>query len=151
MAVVKNYDLKYHNHVIIGGVRIGGYGDDAALEYEYGGDQFEDIVGADGEVTVSALNDNRMYVTITLMETSASVKDLEMLRKIQRSAARVGAIPPMPYNHVDHIRGDTITSAYAVFMDLPAPTKARTAGTREFRILLPYSAEDAVQAALNFL
>lgn len=149
--IVKNYDLKFHNIITFGGIQLGGFGEDSAVEYEYPSDQFEDVVGADGEVTVSSLNDNRVYATITLMETSASFRELDALRKSQMAAARRGPILPLPWLHVDRVRGDTIADAFGVFMDRATPSKGRTAGERQFRILLPFAAEDMVQGALNFI
>ena len=37
----------------VGGIIIGGFGDDGGVEFEMGADVGEDTVGADGEVTFS--------------------------------------------------------------------------------------------------
>ena len=147
--IVKNYDLKNHNTVTIGGVLIGGYGEDGGIEYEYDSDQFEYVVGADGEVTVSAQNNFAMIVTVTLMETSKSISELEGLRRTQLAAAAIGPILPMPWLHIDRRQLDSVVEAQAVFLDRPAPSKTRNAGERQFRILLPYAAGTMLQGLGN--
>lgn len=149
--VVKNYDLKHHNLVSLGGILIGGYGEDGGIEYEYDSDQFEYVVGADGEVTVSAQNNNAVIVTITLMETSKTISELETLRKSQLIQAQIGPIPPLPWLHSDRRQGDKILEATAVFLDRPAPSKTRNAGERQYRLLLPYAAGSMLQGLGNII
>lgn len=151
MKVVKNYDLKHHNIITLGGLRFGGFGEDGGVEYEYDSDVFEYVSGADGQVTVSDQNNEIMIATITLMETSKSISEMERLRDLQRKAARRGPIPPLPFIHIDIVQGDKIADTYAVFLDRPTPSKARSAGERQYRILLPYAAEAMEQGLLNIL
>jgi hypothetical protein len=138
---LKTYNLKAGNLVIIGGIVVGGYGKDGGLAYEYAADRYQDDNGADGQTTVSVLNDNRVYVTITLMENSPAYKELAAIQRLQEAqAATPLGVLPLPYLHTDMNNGDAIASGYAVFLTKPAPSKSRTVGEIEFKILLPSAA-----------
>lgn len=144
---VKNYNFKDGNLIIIGGERVGGFAEDGGIEYELAADTYEDVNGADGITTISQLNDPRMYATITLMETSKSYRVLANLWRIQKEQL---IKLPMPMIHKDIINGDETKEVQAIFMAPPVPSKARTAGEREFRILLPNGVDFMQLGANNF-
>lgn len=136
---LKNYDFKDGNILIIGTDRVGGFGADGGIEYEFASSIYEDESGADGQVTVSQLHDYRMYATVTVMETSASYRVLMTALTAQR---RQLVKTPFPFAHRDQINGDQILVTTCVFLDWPTPSKSRVAGEREFRILLPDGAKN---------
>lgn len=151
LAPLKTYNLKDQQVLIIGGVLVGGYGKEGGVAYEYPSDRYQDDVGADGQATVSRLNDERVYVTLTLMENSPAVKELRALQVLQEFQAKTPAgVLPLPYLHQDLANGDTISSAHCVFLTQPAPSKARTVGEVEFKLLLPNAADDMVLAVASF-
>jgi hypothetical protein len=143
---LKTYDLK-KNILIVGGYDISGFGEDGGISYELGADRFEPTVGADGEVTVSANNNNSMVATIKLMETSKAYKVLADLQTAQEDEE--GALPALPYLHRDPINGDKVSDRFAVFLNKPAPSKGKKVGEREFRILLPNAAKEMVLGGNN--
>lgn len=146
--LLKSYDLGTVQ-LIIGGIPIGGYGEDGGLEYEQSSALFEFNVGATGLVTASRLNDDLVFAIITVMETSASYRNLG--RIMQAQAALPGVIVPLAYLMFDPLTGDTIASAFVVFDTRPNMTKGRTAGERVFRVALPGAGANAVFGALNLI
>ena len=83
------------------------------------------------------INNYAMYVNITVMETSKSYRDLADLYTTQ---ATQRPIERLNYLHEDELNGDKVTDQYAAFVQIPAPSKARAAGERVFRLLLPNAA-----------
>lgn len=145
----KNYNFKDGNILIIGTEFVGGYGEDGGIEYEYPSDRYEDVNGADGVTTVSKLNDDRVYVNITVMETSKSYRVLANLQKTQEAQL---IHTPLPFIHNDQINGDNVADSYCLFKTKPAPSKARTAGERVFQLMLPKGAGNSLAlGSLNFL
>lgn len=137
LEVPKFYNFKA-NRLLIGGFEIGGFDDEGGIEYELGDDIHRHVSTSDGETVVSRVNDPRITATVTLKETSAGYKKLFGLLRAQ--VAVEDALLPLPYLHLDPINGDIVTSSHIVFLNHPAPSKARDAGSREFQILLPYAA-----------
>jgi hypothetical protein len=136
---IKTYDLA-SVYLIIGGYRIGGYGEEGGIEFEYGADIGETKVGADGQATFSRNNNDSMIVTITVMETSKSYKDLAALMQAQIDAETIEALA---FLMEDEINGDKIRAAYATFLTRPTPNKGRTVGERAFKVFLPNAATEA--------
>lgn len=144
--VARVYDLRNGNIIQLGGIRLGGFGETAAISYEYRSDLMEDLVSADGYVTVSNLNDYRMIATLTMMETSKSYAQVALLMAAQQATIRAGGqIPILAFKHQDKLNGDEVTSNQAIFLIRPSQTKERTAGEREFQILLPYAGDPLKQ------
>lgn len=143
---LRNYNFKDGNILVLGGEKIGGFGEDGGVEYELASDTYEDVNGADSITTISQLNDPRMYANITVMETSSSYRVLFGLWKTQKEQL---IKQPMPFLHKDIINGDSTKAVTAVFMAPPVPSKARTAGERVFRILLPDGVDLMVLGANN--
>lgn len=143
---LKSYDLS-KILLIVGGYDISGFGEDGGVTFEIPSARYEDTVGADGEVAVSANNDNRMYAVINVMETSKAYKTLADLQKDQE--AEDGALPALAFLMRDPINGDEVSDRYAAFMTKPAPSKGKKVGSREFRILLPNAAKGMILGANN--
>lgn len=148
LSAVKNYNFKDGTILTIGPVIVGGYASDGGVEYEFSSDIYEHESGADGQVTVSQLNDFRMIATVTLKETSASYGALFNLVTAQRAQLRK---TPLPYTHTDQLNGDVVVAGTAIFLNWPAPSKARVAGERVFRILLPDGAKNFQGGQLNLI
>lgn len=148
MSALRTYNLKLVT-LIVGSNIITGYGDDGGIEFEVASDIFDDSVGADGEVTASYNNDQRVYATITMKENSEGCRLLDEAMRAQITAARSGAIPSLRFYMRDPINGDEISTNNAAFKTRPGPSKAKAAGTREFVILLPDGADDTLLLSPN--
>lgn len=125
-------------------IRITGFGVDSVAEFERPSDIIEDDVTADGQVVVSYTNDNRMYVTITLLETSLAYKQLADKFNVQNAQ---DTLLPMKFLMIDLTNGDRVGEQFAVFKKMPVPTKGRKASERQFQILLPNAGENAIFGA----
>lgn len=136
------YDLRNGNTISLNGIKLGGFGETAAVSYEFVNDRAEHMAGADGIVVISNTNDDRLVATLTFMETSKSYAYVYGLYVAQQAAIRAGQrIPTLAYYHEDRINGDRVSAPDAVFITVPGPTKEKTAGEREFTILLPYAGD----------
>lgn len=136
---LKTYDLK-SVYLIIGGYRIGGYGAEGGIEFEFGAPIGEPTIGADGAAVFSRNNDDSMTCRITVLETSKSYRDLATLMAAQREEAPIEALN---FLMRDDINGDQVKDQYATFMERPAPSKAKKAGERVFVLFLPNAASTA--------
>ena len=150
MSVVpsKTYDLN-SVFIVLGGQRIDGFGETDVISFEMASDVFEDSASADGRVVVSKLNDARVYAEITVSEMSRGYRVLGEL--LDEQIATEGALPNLSFLMQDAINGDTISDRQAVFIARPGPGKARTAGERVFRILLPNAADQIRYGANNLV
>jgi len=80
--------------VSVAGIPLTGYADGEFLTIQFETDAFDDVVGADGEVTRSKTMDYRATATIKLMQTSDSNDLLSALYNTDRAApngAGIGA------------------------------------------------------------
>lgn len=134
---LKTYDLN-EVFLLVGGRRIGGYGEDGGIEFELAADRGEVAVGADGQVTFSRTNNNLVMCNITVMETSKSYRDLADLYTTQAAEAPIEALD---FLCEDEINGDKVQDQYATFVQVPVPSKGRVAGERVFRLALPNAAD----------
>lgn len=137
---VKTYDLT-KVFLIVGGYRIGGFGESGGIEIEWSSGVAEPTVGADGEAAISRTNDNSAKVTITVMETSKSYRDLAELYQAQKGQ---DAVQRLEFLCEDTISGDKVTDQFAVFTAMPGISKARKVGERKFELFLPNALENAV-------
>jgi len=136
---LKTYDLQ-SVYLTLGGYRIGGYGEDGGIEFEYSADIGELKTGADGQSVFSRINNPAMLCTITVMETSLSYKQLANLMQAQ---AALEQIERLEFSMEDEINGDKVTEQYATFIARPVPSKGKAAGERQFKIALPNAATTA--------
>lgn len=154
MSTLQGQLLKSYNfgimQLVVGGIPINGYDDDGGIEFEQGADLFEKTVGADGAPTYSLLNDDTVQAIVTLKETSAGYTALAALMTAQVIAASTaGFIAPVPFLMLDITTGDTIATAFCVFMARPNMSKGRVAQAREFRIDLVGAGATAIYGAAN--
>lgn len=92
MPEFNNYSFANVN-VIFGILEIQGFADgDDVVDIEPEADQFLDLAGAKGDVARSQTNDNRCTVTVKLLQTSSSNKDLMNVHNLDRETG-VGAAP----------------------------------------------------------
>ena len=148
---LKTYNIA-GNTVILQGYDLGGYGEDGGLEYEFAEDIGEMTVGALGDSVFSFNYNDLMYVNITVLETTKTYRDLFTLMSVQMEALRNGLpITPLSYYHADASNGDVVKSAFAVFVQRPAPSKSRTVSERVFRLALPNAGESLVLGQNNLI
>lgn len=92
MADFKNFSFKNLN-VIFGINEIEGFAEgDDVVSIEYDADQFTKLVGAKGDVTRTQTSDNSCTITIKLLQTSKSNKDLMTQFNIDRETGS-GVLP----------------------------------------------------------
>jgi hypothetical protein len=133
---LKTYDLNAV-YLLIGGYQIGGYGADGGIEVEWTSPIGEMTIGADGLGTFSRNNDASASVTITVMETSRSYRDLATLMQAQDAEESISALG---FLLRDEVNGDEIAEEYPVFTDRPGVSKTKKAGERVFKLNLPSAA-----------
>jgi hypothetical protein len=121
--------------VLIGGVRMQGFGPDDMISLEPDGELATSQQGADGEVTISRHPMPPHKGKITFMETSTSNALMMALLVIQRSV-EAGSV--LPFALTDPSTNETVMAAELAFSTLPAITKGKEAGTREWGFILPY-------------
>lgn len=127
----------------VGPVRLSEWGPDGTITIDPQSDEVESALSGDGLAHYSDLNDRRLRVTVDLMIKSYAREALDALVVAQRAARRPpqGAtpiIPPLPFYFWNPSTGEKITSPYSVFIQVPGPTAAKTEGTRQYVIELPY-------------
>ena len=125
----------------IGPVKLGGYGDDGGLEFEWMEALGEMSVGADGHTVYSFNNNNVLFCTITLKETSSAYTQLAALMQTHLTAIRAGTgnvvARTSPFQMNCPNTGDVVASGVVYFLQRPAQTKAKGVSERVFRIALP--------------
>ncbi len=146
--LAKSYDLG-SVILVVGGVPLGGHGADGGVVVEPNADLFEMAVGATGLTTFSKLNDDVLMATITVKDTSLAYATLAGFMKIQQLTPLL--IAPLAFLLVDPGNGDTVNSAFCVFMRLPTVSKLRVASEREFLVALPGAAASAVFGVANVI
>lgn len=91
----KIYDSKAVSMVFMGILIEGGYAEDEFLTIEQDSDDFEDVVGCDGEVTRSKTNDGRATVFVKLMQSATINAALSALNNIDKTAGNGAGVGPM--------------------------------------------------------
>jgi hypothetical protein len=147
--IAKSYDLS-KVILVVGGVPIGGYGEDGGIEIEPIAPIHEVSVGADGLTVASKTNNTDARASITLSEMSAGYLALAALMKLQELNP-LPVLIPLPFLLVDPSNGDQISSAFVIFLDRPTITKNRTAGQRVFTLHLPGAAISATYGVANVI
>jgi len=117
--------------VAYGPVLLGsGQADGEFLRVEQEADDFEDVVGAGGEVVRSKTNDRRATITLVLLQTAAENDLLSAISNIQRETG-LGSEPLL----VKDNNGRAIYKAeQAWIMRAPDASFDRTATSREWAI-----------------
>jgi hypothetical protein len=110
-----------------------GLGDDEFCRVEQESDDTEDVVGVDGEVTVSRTNDRRATITFLVMSSSISNDGLTTLSNLVKTApGMAGGVHPVVIRDPN---GRTIMEgANAWIRRAPDRSFARTANVNEWQI-----------------
>lgn len=128
----KTYDAKEVS-VIVGGIQIdSGFADGEFCRIEQETDDFDDVVGTDGEVTRSKTYDRRANVTILVMQSSKSNQALSALSNLDRTAPNGAGIVPVM---VRDRNGDSLYESQHGWIKRPPDVSFdRTATPREWLI-----------------
>jgi len=139
-----SYILKVYNSdeviVTFGPIIIqNGLADGEFLKIEGEADTTEEVVGTDGEVAVSRINDSRATATILLMQTSEHNDQLSVFENLCRNAkGMVGAIQPFA---ILDLNGRTkLFGANSWVQKAPDRSWDRTATTNEWTIRIAHLA-----------
>lgn len=118
--------------VTIAGILIGGFADGQFIQIEKDTQDFQDVVGTDGEVVRSKSNDKRATVTISLIQTSASNQLLSALLAADKASANGAGVGPLLIR--DRSGTSLFTAENAWISKSPSVTFDRTATSREWEI-----------------
>jgi hypothetical protein len=88
------YDPNEITLVVCGIPISGGFAEDTFIEVQQDSDDFEDVVGVDGDVTRSKTNDHRATITVTLMQSSNDNLLLSAIANIDRRAGNGAGVGP---------------------------------------------------------
>lgn len=125
---VHTYNLK-HCTILCDGVPVTGFADGDAVTVEPESNIWEDVVGADGEVTRAATNDRRASITFTLKDTSSFNKFLRQKVKLAQTA---GNGDVFSFFLKDLNTGEQVVSAQTWVKTDPGVTKGRESSDREW-------------------
>jgi len=123
--------------IIIGGRRITGFDDDAVVDLTHVSDAVESTVGADGEVSLSVINDDRMECVISVKENSRGARILGELYSAQKMQR--GNYPGLTFRYSNGNTGEKVSEQSAIFLAAPQMTVAKAAGARAWKLLLPHA------------
>lgn len=129
--MAKYFDPSQFN-IVFGGVTMQGFSESTMAKFEFDGQNFDDVVGVDGEVSRSKNMDRRAKLTVSLMQTSPTNDLLSAFYAAGRigvNGADVAAV------RVEDLNGRlVIAGAEAWIMDTPKPTWGKTATEYEWVI-----------------
>ena len=120
----------------------GGFADGEFVSWAWDSNVADDVVGTDGEVSVSVNNDARATVTLKLMQTSALNRVLVQLMNLRRRGG--GALGVGPFALVVGNTGETLVAPESWVMKAPDGSLDRTATSREWQIRLANADYDYV-------
>lgn len=112
----------------------GGFASDEFVSWSWDSNIANDVVGVDGEVSVSTNNDARATVTLKLMQTSDLNRVLAQLGNLKRRGG--GALGIGPFALVVGGTGETLTAPESWIMKWPDGALGGSAGPREWQIRL---------------
>jgi hypothetical protein len=112
----------------------GGFAEGEFVSWSWDSNVADDVVGTDGEVSVSVNNDARATVTIKLMQTSPLNRVLVQLMNLRRRGG--GALGIGPFALVVGHTGETLVAPESWVMKAPDGSLDATATTREWQIRL---------------
>jgi len=123
-----NYSFTNVN-VIFGILEVQGFAEgDDVVNIVFDTEQFTDIAGAKGDVTRTQTNDNRATVTVKLLQTSQSYKELMALYNIDReTGANV-----LPLVVINKETGETFVGNNSWIQKVPDITRGQNANSVEF-------------------
>lgn len=126
--------------ITVGGLRMDGFGQNDAMTVEFADDVLTDIVGADGQAAVSRINDGRMRIGLTFLQTSGAIPLMQSFLEAQhglRAGIAPTVIAPIPFFYLHPPTGCRIASAYTLFMNRIAPGIGKGIQEVQYRLLLP--------------
>ena len=128
MANFGNYSFTNVN-VIFGILEVQGFAEgDDVVNINFDTEQFTDVAGAKGDVTRTQTNDNRATVTVKLLQTSASYKELMALYNLDReTGANV-----LPLVVINKETGETFVGNNAWIQKSPDVVRGQNANAVEF-------------------
>lgn len=138
------YDLR-NVLLTIGGIPMGAYGNNDAAILEWADDIKYSQVSADGQPVVSRVNDPRLFINLTFMQTSGSIPVLQAFQDAQDGLSTGIAPPiiaPLPLTLLNFTTGDFCFSVETVFMNRIAPPHGKSVGEVGYRVLLPQPTYD---------
>jgi hypothetical protein len=129
-----NYSFTNVN-VIYGILELQGFAEgDDVVNITFNSDQFQTVVGAKGDVTRSQSNDNSALVTIKLLQTSQSYKDLMLLFNIDRETG--AGVLPLTVNNKE--TGETFIGNNAWIVKTPDLVRGQNANAMEFTFAVDF-------------
>ena len=119
--------------IVVCGIPIeGGFADGTFIEVDQDANDFDDIVGTDGDVTRSKTNDRRGTITITLMQSSESNALLSALSNVDRSKSNGAGVGPLL---IKDNQGTTFFAGeHSWIQKPPAAAFGKTAGPRAWLV-----------------
>lgn len=128
MPTFNNYTFSNVN-VIFGILELEGYADgDDVVDVDFDVEQFTKLVGAKGDVARSQTNDNSCTVTVKLLQTSLSNKELTVLYNLDRETGAAAA--PLIIN--DKETGETYVVNNAWIQKFPKVTRGQGINSMEW-------------------
>lgn len=112
----------------------GGLADGEFVSWSWDSNVADDVVGTDGEVSVSVNNDARATVTLKLMQTSDLNRVLVQLMNLRRRGG--GALGIGPFALMVGHTGETLVAPESWILKPPDGSLDRTATAREWQIRL---------------
>lgn len=132
MAGFKVYDPEKVSIIICGIPISGGYADGSFIEIEQDSNDFNDVVGTDGEVTRSKSNDRRATIRVRLMQSASANNALSALNALDKKAGNGAGVGP---SMIRDKQGTTLFAASKSWIAKPpAVTFDRTATERVWEI-----------------
>jgi len=131
---MKNYDASEVS-LIVGAIEIdSGRAKGPFVRVEMESDDFDDDVGADGEVVRWKTHDRRATVTVTLMASSASNQALSALSNLDRLTPNGAGVVPFL---LEDRNGDTVLESLECWVKKQPPVEyGAEPGTREWVLRL---------------
>lgn len=128
MPQFDNYSFTNVN-VIFGILELQGFADgDDVVTIEFEADQFNDLAGAKGDVVRSQTNDNRVTITVRLLQQSISNKELNTVYLADRESGN--GVSPMVIE--DKETGETYVINNAWIQKFPTVTRGQNVNSMDW-------------------
>lgn len=117
--------------IYFNGVLIQGFADGEYISVEHPADDFDEVVGTDGEVARSKTNDRRIKVTVKLLQTSLSNAKLTAISKTDRNAPNGAGVGTFSMQDLSSL-GTVVSGEQSWIKARPGASFDRTAKSREW-------------------
>lgn len=119
-------------------LRLSGFGEEDGIAVAPNAEIMSYVVSGDGaNVATSYNSDNTHTATLTLQRGTAAYARVAAMMQSQIAAARVGAVPNLPFSLYDPSSGDKVSERKARFLTQPELTFNKSSSEAVFTILLP--------------